>query len=224
MLQAQEDHADARFFLYMDSDAVISKHFVHLSLLDLVKNFRSWLNWTMEKQPIIFNQDGPSWWCDLVSNTTNYTWCLNSGTVFWHRSPRATAVLEEWWKSSAETYETNTLKFKFRTEWPWEQDRQMAIANRKDAVSSYILISSQPNQLYTDMDRGLTHWCFSHLEQSNCFISHYCENADMKEKMRNLYSITSAARGERASFQASFPQLYLRTHTLNVSTQSALNE
>jgi len=138
MLQAQEDYPDARFFLYVDSDAVISKHFAHLSLLHLVENFRHWLSWTMEEQPIIFNQDGPSWWCNLVTDTTNYTWCLNSGTVFWHRSHRATAVLKEWWTSSTDPYETNPLEFKFHTEWPWEQDRQMAIANRNDTVSSYI--------------------------------------------------------------------------------------
>ena len=224
MLQAQEDYPDARFFLYVDNGAVISKHFAHLSLLHLVGNFRHWLNWTMEEKPIIFNQDGPSWWCNLVTDTTNYTWCLNSGTVFWHRSHRATAVLEEWWMSSTDPYETDPFKFRFRTEWPWEQDRQMAIANRNDTVSSYVLISSQPQQVHMDMDRGRTHWCFSHLEQSNCFISHYCENVNMKEKMRNLYSITPAAAGETMYFEARFPRSYLGTHTLNISTPDAINE
>ena len=98
---------DARFFLYVDSDAVISNHFAHLSLVHLVENCRHWVNWTMEEQPIVFNQDGPSWWRNLVTDTTNYTWCLNSGTVFWHRSHRATAVLKEWWTSSTDPYETN---------------------------------------------------------------------------------------------------------------------
>ncbi len=65
MLQAQEDYPDARFFLYVDSDAVISEHFAQVYLLHLVENFRRWLNWTMEEKPIIFNQDGPSWWCNL---------------------------------------------------------------------------------------------------------------------------------------------------------------
>ena len=187
MLQVQEDLKTADFFLYLDSDAVISKQFANQSMSELQSTMKHWLNWNLEEKPIVFNQDGPCWWCDTVKSKTNYTSCLNAGTVFWHRSQRATAVLKRWWESSTDPYEGNPLEFRFRDDWPWEQDRQMAIANANDELSTFIQIASQPEQMHLDMDRGHTHWCLSHLEQSNCFVSHYCEDAGMKEKMNQLY-------------------------------------
>lgn len=87
------------------------------------------LNWNPEKKPIIFNQDGPCWWCSMIKNK-GYSMCLNAGTVMWYRHSRSEEVLRSWWESSMDSYATNPIKRPFRTKWPWEQDRQMAVYNR----------------------------------------------------------------------------------------------
>jgi hypothetical protein len=42
------------------------------------------LNWDPNKKPVVFNQDGNCWWCDLVKKV-GYPTCLNAGTVGWYR-------------------------------------------------------------------------------------------------------------------------------------------
>ena len=53
--------------------------------------------------------------------------CLNAGTVLWYRHEYSLAVLNEWWGAALDSYDDNPIKRKFRTSWPWEQDRQMAV-------------------------------------------------------------------------------------------------
>jgi hypothetical protein len=47
-----------------------------------------------------------------------------------------------WWDSVMDSYATDPLRRKFRTDWPWEQDRQMAIYNR---TPEFIQITSHPH-------------------------------------------------------------------------------
>ena len=51
------------------------------------------LQWQPEQKPVIFNQDGPCWWCSLVMKV-GYTMCLNAGTVAWYRHPLSKEVLD----------------------------------------------------------------------------------------------------------------------------------
>ena len=78
---------------------------------------------------------------------------------------------------------------KFRTNWPWEQDRQMAIYNRS---SSFIQITSHPHKSMMPREPGqfrISDWCLSHLPKSGCFISHYCANTKSKKDMMEEYLI-----------------------------------
>lgn len=68
--------------------------------------------------------------------------CLNAGTVMWYRHPHSDRVLEDWWRSTMDSYSENPLKRKFRTKWPWEQDRQMALFHR---APEHIQIASHPD-------------------------------------------------------------------------------
>lgn len=124
MVQANEDYIHVKVFIYMDSDAVVDKKFEHMSLNSFLLLMTEKLNWIPSKQPIIFNQDGPCWWCSLIKRI-GYSMCLNAGTVVWYRHHYSEKILNDWWNSAMDPYEGNPIKRKFRIKWPWEQDRQM---------------------------------------------------------------------------------------------------
>jgi hypothetical protein len=66
MLNANSDHPNVKFFIYMDSDAVIDKAFASVPLNKMLMIMQHRLSWDPEQKPIVFNQDGPCWWCTLV--------------------------------------------------------------------------------------------------------------------------------------------------------------
>lgn len=109
MLNAYEDFPDVDMFIYMDSDAVIDKRFADFSLNQMLAVLQRELAWNPEEKPIVFNQDGPCWWCTFIVKI-GYKMCLNAGTVAWYRHPTSWKVLQEWWDSSMDPYETNPIK------------------------------------------------------------------------------------------------------------------
>lgn len=109
MINAMEDHPTAHVFYYMDSDAVVDKAFESMSLKDITLSMKKKLNWNPNEKPIIFNQDGPCWWCRLIIKV-GYTMCLNAGTVVWYRHELSEKILREWWDASMDSYETNPIK------------------------------------------------------------------------------------------------------------------
>eukprot|EP00797_Seminavis_robusta_P037373 Sro986_g228130.2 (115) ;mRNA; r:28606-28950 len=52
--------------------------------------------------------------------------------------------------------------------------------HNNNKVSQYIQVAIQPEQMYMEYTRGITHWCLSHLPVSNCFIAHYCQTSQSK--------------------------------------------
>jgi hypothetical protein len=111
MLQATEDYPEVKLFVYMDSDAVIDSSYLNTSVNQMLTVIQSKLQvWDPEQKPVIFNQDGPSWWCRLIDRA-GYSMCLNAGTVLWYRNAFAVDVLERWWKSSLDAeLEDNPIK------------------------------------------------------------------------------------------------------------------
>lgn len=109
MIAADEEFPDVKLFIYMDSDAVIDKRFSDQPLNSLMKIMQDKLSWDPESKPIIFNQDGSCWWCDLIVKV-GYSMCLNAGTVVWYRHPTSLLVLKQWWDASMDSYETNPIK------------------------------------------------------------------------------------------------------------------
>eukprot|EP01032_Pedospumella_encystans_P009980 gene9980-11696_t len=188
MLDANKDFPNVKFFIYMDSDAVIDKNFEEMPLTAMIGTMQTKLDWDPEERPMVFNQDGSCWWCNLVKER-GYKMCLNAGTVAWYRHPRSEQVLKEWWDASMDSYDTNPIKRKFRLKWPWEQDRQMAVYNRS---SHLIQVAAQPERATMQTRTGyIIGWCLSHLPGSGCFISHYCANSNSKQVMKKLYSSLS---------------------------------
>eukprot|EP01038_Epipyxis_sp_PR26KG_P008684 gene8684-11735_t len=190
MIAATKDYPNVKLFFYMDSDAVIDEKFATLPLNSLARMMQTKLSWDPIMKPIVFNQDGPCWWCSLVLEV-GYTMCLNAGTVAWYRHEISEMILQQWWDASMDPYEGNPIKRKFRLKWPWEQDRQMAVYNQS---SQFIQIASQPERTQMQMRAGVNDWCLSHLPGSGCFISHYCANSYSKQNLKKIYGASEVIK------------------------------
>lgn len=117
MVQADRDFPNIKIFLYMDSDAVVDKRFENKNINTLLMTMYHNLHWDVEKKPLVFNQDGPCWWCRLVEKV-GYTMCLNAGTVMWYRHPVSSKLLAEWWNAAMDPYETNPIRrYELRISW-----------------------------------------------------------------------------------------------------------
>jgi galactosyl transferase GMA12/MNN10 family len=200
MQRAQQDLGDeVDFFVYMDSDAVVSQPFANFSLNDLLLNMTHKLNWNTEERPFVFNQESKySWWCARVLAPSRYFYCLNTGTVVWRSSARATQVLERWWESALDPYETEeftadnktNIRFEFRTRWPWEQDRAMFLVHANDTIASYIQVAPHPHNRQMDEELVKSDWCLSNCpNRVRCFVAHNYEGGEeTKIMMRDLYT------------------------------------
>lgn len=109
MLSALRDFPSVKFFIYMDSDAVIDKRFANTPLQDMLGVMQQRLAWDPSSRPIVFNQDGPCWWCSLVESV-GYQMCLNAGTVAWYRHEVSEQVLQSWWDSCMDPYGSDPIK------------------------------------------------------------------------------------------------------------------
>jgi hypothetical protein len=120
---------------------------------------------------------------------------LNTGTVAWYRSERAKQLLQKWWESAMDSSKDNPIVIQqFRTLWPREQDRAMALYHNTtqdqngENVSSYIQLASQPERFY--MENNQQDWCLSHpLQKANCSISHHCINGKDVERATIQHSL-----------------------------------
>jgi hypothetical protein len=195
MIQAEEEHPEIKLFLYMDSDAVI--HFKNWgkSLTDMLVEMQTKIKggWDVEARPMVFNQDGQSWWCTLVRDK-GFKKCLNAGTVLWYRHPTSAALLRRWWQSTLDSYDGSgkagvpSLERRFRLSWPWEQDRQMAMYEESSAG---IQIASHPHlQMMPFQGSGhkVDGWCLSHLPLSGCFVAHHCSGKKSKLFLAQKYT------------------------------------
>ena len=66
MLHANSEYPSIKLFIYMDSDAVINKKFVDFPINSFLSTMQTKLKWDPVSRPIVFNQDGPSWWCKVI--------------------------------------------------------------------------------------------------------------------------------------------------------------
>jgi hypothetical protein len=199
MIKANEILPEAKAFLYLDSDALMT---VNYSLVDVIGFIRRDLKWDVRQRPLAFNQDGPGWACKFTMQHA-YPYCLNSGTVFWTRSDLSLSILQHWWNSAGDPY--NRGKFprtlKWRTKWPWEQAQMYPTYERyKENImrlsfpnASFLpwMSTKNPKSQYpTDF---VEPWCFSHWPGANCFITHFCASLRQKLKMMETYQVRDAS-------------------------------
>jgi hypothetical protein len=109
MIQANYDYPNVKVFIYMDSDAVMNKKFENQPINHMLGVMQDRLKWNVDDKPIVFNQDGACWWCNLVAKV-GYDFCLNAGTVLWYRHEKSDMILKEWWDASMDSYENNPIR------------------------------------------------------------------------------------------------------------------
>mmetsp|Transcript_35043 Transcript_35043/g.83721 ORF Transcript_35043/g.83721 Transcript_35043/m.83721 type:complete len:388 (+) Transcript_35043:180-1343(+) len=185
--QAQIDFPTAKYFLYLDTDAVVDIRFQNQPLNQLLYNMTNvWLSgsWNIDERPFVFNQEGPSYWCRRIMTETNYTSCLNTGTMFWMRSAYSTLIIEQWWKSADDPYDSsNVLGIKFRRDTPWEQVQAERVL--AGPLGRHIQVASFPNEKVQISGPCLSDcWLPPNFDQLGCFILHYC----MKDGLVETYS------------------------------------
>ena len=184
--QAQLDFPRVKYFLYLDTDAVVDVKFQDQPINQLLYNMTNvWLSgWNIHERPFVFNQEGPSYWCRRIMTETNYTSCLNTGTIFWMRSTYSTMIIDRWWESADDPYDSsNILGIKFRTDTPWEQVQAERVL--AGPLGRHIQVASFPKEKVQVSGPCLSDcWLPPNFDQLGCFILHYC----MKDGLIETYS------------------------------------
>lgn len=188
---------DIKVFLYLDSDAIIASNYS----FDIILKFMIQdTKWDTLHQPIAFNQDGVGWACKYYM-ARGYDFCINTGSIIWFNTEPARQILARWWRSALDSYDTTSKNFRrFRTKWPWEQDRAYALFNH-----SRDTIMLLPNASAPHLPRGkynwkwspVLPWCFSHYPRAGCFIYHYCYQHNQKHRLLEKYREPSLRGYER---------------------------
>ena len=140
MVRAFDLLPKAKAFVYLDSDAVMTTNY---SLSDIIGFMRRELVWDFNERPIALNQDGPGWACkNTIEKLKAYEYCLNSGTLMWIRDDRSYNMLNDWWRSADDDYETSKFTSKWRNDWPWEQAQLYLM---KEKYDNHVMILSFPS-------------------------------------------------------------------------------
>ena len=168
MLEVSKQISDTKAFLYIDSDTVITSNY---SMTDILGYIRQELKWDYEKKPVAFNQDGPGWACKFtMSMKKKYSYCLNSGTVFWINNIKSIEIFETWWQSSSDPYDQSRFPSKWRTDWPWEQAQQYKVYELYKNNILKLSFPDKPFLPWTSLKNPNSQyptdyvepWCFSH--------------------------------------------------------------
>ena len=181
----------AKAYLYLDSDAIIIANY---SISSIIGYIQQNLNWDFNKQPLAVNQDGPGWPCKHTLNHA-YTYCLNSGTIFWIKNQLSYNILSHWWKSSSFSLDSNKFQRNWRLKWPWEQAQLYYIYEKyKDNIMRlsfpdlpYMPWNSTRNPRAQYPTDTIEPWCWSHMPGANCFIQHHCQSNNQKLKIYEIY-------------------------------------
>ena len=56
-----------------------------------------------------------------------------------------------------------------------------------------IQLTSHPDRIMMPRNAGVRDWCFSHLPEAHCFISHYCANSKSKQLLYHTHQINQTA-------------------------------
>eukprot|EP01059_Diplonema_ambulator_P031657 TRINITY_DN5883_c0_g1_i5.p1 TRINITY_DN5883_c0_g1~~TRINITY_DN5883_c0_g1_i5.p1 ORF type:complete len:533 (+),score=120.88 TRINITY_DN5883_c0_g1_i5:53-1651(+) len=187
--KALATYSTAPFALSLDTDAIIRYE-------DFRVDLKVWVGATLEKKgypledkPLVANLEQPTWWCTLIQGKNNtmgvpYRWCANTGVLLVGNSERGRGGVDYWWGSALDSYDSDPLGFRFRKDWPWEQDRMMAILN-EEGKGQFGNVQVLPNkdefkQVEYHVAAREPGTCFSALGWHRCFIHHFCAGPDQK--------------------------------------------
>eukprot|EP00929_Paragymnodinium_shiwhaense_P032580 TRINITY_DN18029_c2_g1_i1.p1 TRINITY_DN18029_c2_g1~~TRINITY_DN18029_c2_g1_i1.p1 ORF type:complete len:417 (+),score=30.47 TRINITY_DN18029_c2_g1_i1:105-1355(+) len=196
--EAMRQFPTARYFVYADTDAVISARYWNNSIPDLFELVRQNYGSDGKIAPFVVTQEPLGWWCKHVRQyQPTYTACLNDGAFMWENTPANADLLDHWWEASLDNYSIahqGRYWWPFRTEWPFEQDRLMALVNDVTHplslhVKDRFRVIPDPENLsmditwdqmlkqgrsYASINRRGRNFCFAAATQAGCFLNHNC--------------------------------------------------
>eukprot|EP01039_Chlorochromonas_danica_P009595 gene9595-10606_t len=191
MLDMDSRLAEGEAVLFLDSDSLLTLSYSLSAMWTFIQQARDW-NWT--SQPMAFNQDGPGYACSTTLRL-GYPFCLNSGTVFWLKSPLSTKMLATWWKAASQSLTWTSFPMDWKTKWPWEQAAQHELyqmESRHIMLLSFPLLAylpwtnrGRPSRAYPDEE--VQPWCLSHWPGAGCFITHFCASKRQKIRLEREY-------------------------------------
>jgi len=199
--QAMKEFPSAQYFMFLDSDIIIQQDNFNMSLIDIFDVIQNRFGTDGKHQPFIVNQDANCGWCDIAAESMpHFKHCLNSGTFLWQRNELNEQILDAWLHSSLDDYSvshTGFYNYQFRTGWPWEQDRLMALVNDKQhpGYSASFRVVPEPESHHMNWTFGQKEpyhkkWCLSHLPSANCILGHYCADDQKKEVVQKIKALS----------------------------------
>ena len=197
MARVLRDNPTSPYAVMLDTDSHIAFEFFQTDLVSWTEGLLQKTGFPLDEAPVVFNQEQPTWWVmftekhnnSLNTKNVSYRWVINTGTYVVGNSERGRELIDTWWNSSMGNYKDNPIGFKYREEWPWEQDRAMAMMNEWELPGVQVVPQrSRPMQLdraHRDRIAGRGGECFSATAVFRCFVNHFCADGNMKKDWGN---------------------------------------
>jgi hypothetical protein len=113
LIRTMEEYPSIEYFIFLDSDAVISPWYFDQPLLSYLKHLGEQHKFDMKRTPIMLNQDAYAAWChDSVSEGFH---CINAGTMVIRQDSRSREFLSEWFNTGVRDYDDTRR----RRPWKW---------------------------------------------------------------------------------------------------------
>eukprot|EP01062_Namystynia_karyoxenos_P038027 TRINITY_DN27647_c0_g1_i1.p1 TRINITY_DN27647_c0_g1~~TRINITY_DN27647_c0_g1_i1.p1 ORF type:complete len:462 (+),score=61.19 TRINITY_DN27647_c0_g1_i1:68-1453(+) len=188
-MQAAADFPSAPFFLWLDTDAAPAFEHRGRPLALWLRRMAARVGSDPVSAPFMPNQEQPTWWCNRVkvrngTGGVHYSHCYNTGVFAFWQGAASVRFMRAWWQSALGDYRDDPLGFPYRPQWPWEQDRLMAVAHEGRFGVRHLVRAipdpdrfEQRNWMHAEKDPGR---CLAAVPRWRCVVSHYCGDPAMK--------------------------------------------
>ncbi|KAJ9457147.1 hypothetical protein DIPPA_09055 [Diplonema papillatum] len=189
--KALETKPNAPFVIWFDTDVIVRmEDFEKPFVSDLFRMLHK-RGLPLEEKPFVANQERNSAWRNRIVQATHvppwnvtYRWGINTGVWMVANTPSGRRVVDTWWNSSMDSYDSDPLRHRFRTDWPWEQDRLMALANepRKGVYDLIQVLPDKENLTQADWKESQHRpgTCFGGIALNRCLIMHFSDGLERK--------------------------------------------
>jgi hypothetical protein len=112
MLRTMEEYPSIEYFLFLDSDAVISPWYFDEPLTGYIDHLADIHKFDMKNTPVLLNQDAYAAWCE--ESVSEGHKCINAGTMLFRQDHRAHEFLKAWFKTGVRDYDDQRRRLPFK--------------------------------------------------------------------------------------------------------------
>jgi hypothetical protein len=113
MLRTMEEYPSVEYFMFLDSDAVISPWYFDEPLTDYIDHLADIHKFDMKDTPVLLNQDAYAAWCETSVAGEGHR-CINAGTMLFRQDQRSREFLADWFETGVRDYDD------LRRRRPWK--------------------------------------------------------------------------------------------------------